>query len=185
MQKERLFRVGDKLISLDKAFRLIEKALELREQGFSQQEVASRMQIDRSFISRLEAAGELRRGRRIAVIGFPLANRVELSAICRDYGLDFFLILNNEERWKMVQDRQALEFFNRMLDLVARLREFDTLVLVTSDKWFKLAEALLDIQVVFINLGTTPIQEDCTLDPEVFKETLLQVLEKNEGSINK
>lgn len=185
MQKERLFRVGDKLISLDKAFRLIEKALELREQGFSQQEVASRMQIDRSFISRLEAAGELRRGRRIAVIGFPLANRVDLKAICRDYGLDFFLILNNEERWKMVQDRQALEFFNRMLDLVARLREFDTLILVTSDKWFKLAEALLDVQVVFINLGATPIQEDCTLDPEIFIETLLQVLEKNEGSINK
>lgn len=185
MHKERLFRVGDKLISLDKAFRLIERVLELREQGLSQQQVAARMQIDRSFISRLEAAGELRRGRRIAVIGFPLANKAELSAICRDYGLDFFLILNNEERWNMVQDRQALEFFNRMLDLVARLREFDTLILVTSEKWRKLAEALLDIQVIFINLGATPIQEDCIIDPKIFKKTLQQILAKSEGSINK
>ena len=121
MQSERIFRVGEKLISLDKAVRLIERTLELREQGVSQQEVARKLQLDRSFVSRLESVGEIRRGNRVAVIGFPLLNTAELIAICRAYGLDFYLLLNNQERWDLVRDKQALDFFNSMLELVARL----------------------------------------------------------------
>ncbi len=180
LHQERFFRIGEKLVSLDKAIRLIERTLELREEGLSQQEVALKMQLDRSFISRLEAAGEIRKGNRIAVIGFPLANANELAEICREYGLDFFLLLSNEERWRMVQEKQALDFFNQMLDLVARLREFDTLIMITSEKWHRLAEALLDIQVLYLNLGSTPIREDCQLDPDIFKKTLLQVLHNKE-----
>lgn len=185
MHQERLFRIGEKLVSLDKAIRLIERTLELREEGLSQQEVALKMQLDRSFVSRLEAAGEIRKGNRIAVIGFPLANASELSEICREYGLDFFLLLSNEERWKMVQEKQALDFFNQMLALVARLREFDTLIMITSEKWHRLAEALLDIQVLYLNLGSTPIREDCRLDPDTFRKTLLLVLHSKERGKSK
>lgn len=185
LQQERLFRIGEKLVSLDKAIRLIERTLELREEGLSQQEVALKMQLDRSFVSRLEAAGEIRKGNRIAVIGFPLANASELSEICREYGLDFFLLLSNEERWKMVQEKQALDFFNQMLALVARLREFDTLIMITSEKWHRLAEALLDIQVLYLNLGSTPIREDCRLDPDTFRKTLLLVLHSKERGKSK
>lgn len=178
MQSERIFRVGEKLISLDKAVRLIERTLELREQGVSQQEVARKLQLDRSFVSRLESVGEIRRGNRVAVIGFPLLNTAELIAICRAYGLDFYLLLNNQERWDLVRDKQALDFFNSMLELVARLRDFDTLIMITSEKWHRLAEALLNIQIIHISLGSTPIQEDCPVDPEHFEDRLKQVLEE-------
>ena len=116
MKSERVFRIGEKLISLDKILHQVEKALELREKGQSQQDAAVRLHLDRSFISRLESIGEIRKGRRIAVIGFPLANSGELSEICREFGLDFYLLLNDRERWELVQDKQALDFFNRMLD---------------------------------------------------------------------
>ncbi len=178
MQKERIFRVGDKMISLDKAARLLEKVLELREKGASQQEAANRLHLDRSFVSRLEAAGEIRKGNRVAVIGFPLKNSSQLSGLCQDYGLDFYLLLNNQERWEMVKDEQALDFFNRFFDLVARLREYDTLIMITSERWYQLAEALLDIQIISIDLGPTPIREDCYLDPQQLKNSLDLVLEK-------
>lgn len=178
MRSERIFRVGDKMISLDKAARLLEKVLELREKGASQQEIANRLHLDRSFVSRLEAAGEIRKGSRVAVIGFPLQNSSQLSSLCQDYGLDFYLLLNNQERWNMVKDKQALDFFNRVFDLVTSLREFDTLIMISSERWYRLAEALLDIQIISIDLGPTPIREDCYLDPQQLKNSLDMVLEK-------
>lgn len=175
---ERVFRVGEKLISLEKAVHLIERALELREQGVSQQETARKLQLDRSFISRLESAGEIRKGNRVAVIGFPLSNSAEIAAICKNYSLEFYLLMNNRERWEMVTDKQALDFFNSVLEIVSRLREFDTLVMVTSEKWYKLAEALLNIQIINLNLGPTPIEKDCLVDPVHFEEIIKQVFDR-------
>ncbi len=178
MRDDRIFRVGDKMVSLNKATRLLEKVLELREKGVSQQEAAKRLHLDRSFVSRLEAAGEVRKGSRVAVIGFPLQNNSQLSGLCQDYGLDFYLLLNNQERWDMVKNEQALDFFNRIFDLVAQLREYDTLIIISSERWYRLAEALLDIQVICIDLGPTPIREDRYLDPQLLKSSLEIVLEK-------
>ncbi len=178
MQSERIFRVGEKTISMDRAARLVEKVLEMREKGVSQQETARRLHLDRSFVSRLEAIGEIRKGNRVAVIGFPLENSGALSDLCRSYGLDFYLLLNNRDRWEMVRDQQALDFFNRMFELIARLREFDTLIMISSERWYHLAEALLDIQIIYINLGPTPIREDRFLDPQQLKKTLDLVTEK-------
>ncbi len=185
MQAERVFRIGEKLVSLDKAVRLVERALKLREQGLSQQEASKRLNLDRSFISRLESIGEIRKGNRVAVIGFPLANTAEIAEICRSYGLDFYLLLNNQERWDMVRDKKALDFFNRMLELLARLREFDTLIMITSEKWQHLAEALLNIQIIFLSLGPTPIEEDRPVDPGRFEDTLKQVLKRQRGENKK
>lgn len=176
MDQDKLFRVGDKLISLNKATRLIEAALNLRQEGASQQETATKLNLDRSFVSRLETVGEIRKGGRVAVIGFPLDNSAELAQVCRDKGLDFYLLLNNKERWALVQNKEALAFFNMVLDLVTRLRDFDTLILITSDKWFRLAEALLDLQIIHLELGQTPIEGDRRLDPELMKNTIEQVV---------
>ena len=184
MKSERVFRIGDKLISLNKVERQIERVLELREQGLSQLETAQKLNLDRSFISRLETCGEIRKGGRVAVIGFPVANADQLTAVCSDYGLDFYLLLNNKERWDMVRDQQALDFFDRMLELVSRLREFDTLVMITSEKWYHLAEALLDVQIIHLNIGPTPVQEDQPVPPERLKDILVSVLESDKGGSN-
>jgi hypothetical protein len=89
LHKDRVYRIGEKMISLDKAVRQVEKALELRERGVSQQEAANRLQLDRSFLSRLESIGEIRKGSRVAVIGFPLANAAELSLSAAHLALTF------------------------------------------------------------------------------------------------
>ena len=179
MQSERLYRIGEKLVSLDKAVRLVGQTLELREQGYSQQETAKRLHLDRSFVSRLETVGEIRKGSRLAAIGFPLANADAITELCRQYGLDFHLILNNSERWAMVQDQQALDFFNRILELVARLRQFDVLIMITSEKWYQLAEALLDIEIIHLELGPSPIAEDRHFDLKRLEDTLKQVFKQH------
>lgn len=177
MPLERIFRIGEKMISLGKVVRQAEKALEMRQQGLSQQETADKLHLDRSFISRLESIGEIRKGNRVAVIGFPLANSEDIKTMCQEAGLDFIMVLNDRERWALVQDQKALDFFNRMLEIVTSLRDYDTLIMITSERWLHLAEALLNLQIVFISLGPTPINEDRVVDPNKFDEILRQILQ--------
>ncbi|NMA91523.1 MAG: transcriptional regulator [Firmicutes bacterium] len=176
MEFEETVRVADKTISVDRAVRVLKKVLRLRSQGLSQQEVANRLTLDRSFVSRLEAIGEVRKGGRVAVIGFPIANKQELAAICREQGLDFIFLLTNQERWSLVGRQKALDFFNQVMEIVARLKGYDTLVLITSERWYRLAEALLDLQVIFVNLGPTPLEEDRRVEPVLFKQKLQDII---------
>lgn len=177
MQSEKFVRIGEKIVSVDRVKRLLDRILSLRAEGLSQQEVARRLSIDRSFISRLEVIGEVRKGKRVAVIGFPVANRDELEKICRDRGLEFTLLMTNRERWSMADGKQAVDFFNEVLEIIARLRNYEVLVMVTSEKWYPLAEALLDCQIVYLNLGSTPVQQDCHVDPGQFRALLEQVVD--------
>ena len=176
MQFENIMRIGEKLVSVDRARHLLERVLNLRAQGLSQQEVARRLSLDRSFISRLEAISEVRKGKRVAVIGFPVKNKDELAGICRELGLDFFLLMTNRERWELVEGKQALDFLNEVLELITRLSEYEILVMATSERWYRLAEALLDCQILYVNLGPTPVGEDMQVDPERFRNLIEQLL---------
>lgn len=176
LEFEQTIRVGDKIISIDRAVRVLEQVLRLRSQGLSQQEVARRLSLDRSFVSRLEAIGEIRKGRRVAVIGFPIENKQELIDISRERGLDFTFILSNQERWSLVSRQKALDFFNQVMEIISSLKEYDTLILITSERWYRLAEALLDLQIIFVNLGSTPVQENRRVDPVLFKQTLQDIV---------
>jgi transcriptional regulator with XRE-family HTH domain len=182
---EKIVRIGEKLVSVDRAKRLLERILQQRAEGLSQQEVARRFAIDRSFISRLETIGEVRRGKRVAVIGFPIANKGELEGICRGLGLEFTLLMSNRERWAMLGDKQALDFFNEVLELITRLRDYEVLVMATSGKWYLLAEALLDCQIFHLDLGATPIEQDCWVDPIRFQSLLEQVVDNFEEGTRK
>jgi hypothetical protein len=48
------YRIGDKIVSMEKLTRSLTRMMSLRSEGVSQQEVADRCGVDRSFISRLE-----------------------------------------------------------------------------------------------------------------------------------
>ena len=77
-------RVGDKLLDKGKIARAVERVLAMRAAGASQQEAADAVGVDRSFVSRLEALGEVRRGGRVALVGFPVANKAEIEAVARE-----------------------------------------------------------------------------------------------------
>ncbi|NLC12219.1 MAG: transcriptional regulator [Firmicutes bacterium] len=168
-------RIGDKIISLEKIRRAAEQALKLRSQGLSQQEVAKRLQLDRTFISRLETLGEIRKGGSIALFGFPVKNKEEIVDLARQAGVDFIWLMNDKERWQLVKERSGLEFLNVAMDIISQLRSYQTVILIGSKKWLRLGEALLDGEVFYIDLGGSPIEKDCYLDPDSFKQILRDV----------
>lgn len=168
-----IVRIGDKLVSKAKIHRRIERILDLRMSGMSQLEIAQQEGVDRSFISRLEGLGELRKGGRLALIGFPIENKDELSEIAHREGVEFLLLFNDKERWEVVSDLTGPELFNRIMEWIARLKEFDAVVFIGSDMRIRLAEAVLGQEVVVgLNLGESPIRGDRYVDPDVVAEIL-------------
>jgi len=165
-------RIGEKLVSREKIMRMVDKVLERRASGLSQQEVASDLGLDRSFISRLETLGELRKGGKISLIGFPVGNKEELADIAEEFGVDHVYLLTEAERWALIRERSGAELLNEIMSLLGALRAFDTVILIGSDMRIKLAEALVDKQIIPIYIGASPIREDKYVDPEELRAVL-------------
>jgi len=166
------YRIGDKLISMEKLNRLMEQIITLRSQGISQQEVAERCGVDRSFVSRLESLGAVRKGASIAV-GFPIKNKEEIFSLLDELGVDFRLIMTNDERWRFVKEKSGLELLNEIMSLVAKVRTYDVVILIGSRQRIKWCAALLDKEVLGINLGESPLNEDKYVDPEQLRKLII------------
>lgn len=177
-----LLRIGDKVVDRARVHRLIDEALELRAGGASQQEVADRLGTDRTFISRLEALGELRRGRRIGLVGFPVANKEELEALAAEEGLDLVLLMTDAERWSFVRDRSGIDLVNDIMALISRARELDAVIVLGSDMRVNLLEAVLGRKVVGVVIGTSPIQGDRRVDPGQLREVIRALKEPEAAS---
>ncbi|HET7560169.1 MAG TPA: transcriptional regulator [Limnochordia bacterium] len=157
------WRIGGKLISRSRIARRIDQLLELRAGGASQSEAAGRIGTDRSFVSRLEALGELRKGGRTALIAHPIKNKEELVRLAESYGVEMVLVLNNEERWRYIE-RDGAALFNSITELMSDVKAFDSVVLIGSDRWVRLAERLLGDAVIAYELGSSPIEGDREVD---------------------
>lgn len=169
------YRVGDKLISRSKLDKTIERILDLRASGMSQQEVAHKVNVDRTFISRLEAIAEIRKGGALAVIGFPIGNKEEISAIAQEMGVEFTFLMTDEERWNFIQSLSGQDFLNYIMELMTRLRDFDSVIMIGSDMRIRLAEVILGGKVIGVELGKSPIEGDVYFEPEDFREIIAKV----------
>ena len=160
-------RIGEKLINLQKVDEMVRQIFKLRSLGMSQQEVAAKLQLDRTFISRLETLGNVRRGGKIGLMAFPVANKDELRALADRYGIEKRLILSDHERWLLVEDKNGIDFLNQVIAIIEQFRQCDTVFVFCSAKWNRLATALLDNEVFTVEIGSTPIPTDVDVDPKM------------------
>ncbi|MEZ0537523.1 helix-turn-helix domain-containing protein [Caldicellulosiruptoraceae bacterium PP1] len=170
------YRINDKIISLQKISDKIKKILDLRSKGLSQAEVADIVSVDRSFISRIEGIGEVRKGRNIAVIGFPIKNKQEVEEVLEQYGIGFYLLMTEHERNNFINSMSAaelLEVFSRYLE---KFKMYDVVIAMGSDfrlNWFK---AFLDNEVISIPLGKSPLKNDVYVDIDSLKKILSNII---------
>lgn len=170
----RLFRIGDKVVSLDKLNDAVISILEDRESGSTQEEVAHSHGVQRSFVSFLESLGEVRRGGRVALVGFPIANVDEVREIAERHALDFVLVMSQSER-ESIEGGSAANIFNQLLETIATLKDYDVLVLLASDWRVRTIEKILGSEVVSIPIGQSPIREDVRVDTEELDAVLMSV----------
>lgn len=170
-----LLRIGDKVINKHIIHQAIDQILELRHQGVSQQEVANIIGIDRTVISRLETFGEVRKGGRIALVGFPIKNCAELADVAKQLGVEYCLLLTEKERWRYVESRSGAELFNNTMEVIATLHKYDTVIMVGSNMRVRLLEALLDKSVIGLEIGESPIADDKYVEPDKIKLIIEQL----------
>ena len=96
--------MGDKVLSRDKIIAKIDEILKLRQNGMSQIDVAKFLNLDRPFVSRLESLGEVAKGGKIALVGFPIGNKEELEQMALEEGVEFVYVLTDKERWSLVSN---------------------------------------------------------------------------------
>jgi hypothetical protein len=171
----KLYRIGDKVVSADKLTDAITAILEDREGGATQEDVAKAHGVQRSFVSFLETLGEVRRGERVALVGFPIANAAEVKDLASRHAVDFALVLSQEER-ESIESGDASTVFNQLLETIAALREYDTLVLLASDWRIETMERILGTEVVGIPLGPSPLRTAVAVDLEQLDRVLCAVM---------
>lgn len=174
-----LIRIGDKLISLSRIQTVVEEMLELRQQGGSQAEVAKKFNTDRTFLSRLESIGEIRKGRTIALVGFPVKNIEELENVALQEGVDSTLLMTDQERWDFVYEKSGIQLLNDVMALIHRFRQYDVVIMLGSDKRLRLFKTLLDKEVVSIDIGKSPITQDVYVDPENLRK-IIRTIKRDE-----
>lgn len=170
-----LLRIGEKIINRQKVHQMIDEMLDMRSQGLSQKEVANRVGIDRTVISKLETIGEVRKGGRVALVGFPIENCEELRNMAKQEGIDYSLLMSEQERWDFVQKKTGVDFFNAIMEIIATLRNYDTVIILGSNMRIKLIETLLDKEVIGVQIGASPIAEDKYVDPESIRSIVRQL----------
>jgi hypothetical protein len=171
----RIFRIGEKVVSRDKLVGVIDEILADREAGATQEEAARSHGVQRSFVSFLESLGEVRRGARTAVIGFPIANAAEVKALTERLGIDFTLVFSQAER-ESIEHAPGAEVFNRLLETMATLRDYDVVVVMASDWRIELIEKVLGTETITLPLGTSPLREDVTVDIDELEQVLTNIL---------
>lgn len=166
------YRIGDKVINSKYLNKTINKVLKMRQSGYSQTKVAEELGLERSFISRLESIGEIRRGNKIALVGFPIKNKEEIIEIAKDYGLEYILVMTEEERWSFIQEKSGLNIFEDVIEILVELKEYDLTIFLGSDMRLDLVDKLLDGKIIGLKIGESPIREDKYVDPKEIKEIL-------------
>ncbi|MFW6035032.1 MAG: helix-turn-helix domain-containing protein [Halanaerobiales bacterium] len=172
----RFSRIGNKVINNKKIDKIIAKVIELREKGYSQSQVASEIGVERTFISRLESIGEVRKGRKIAMVGFPIKNKDELNRLGKKYGLDYILLMTDKERWGFIENKGKLQLFNQVIEIIVKLKEFDLIIFLGSDMRLDLIDNLVEGNIVGIELGESPIKEDKHVDPQKVEDIIKSFL---------
>lgn len=170
-------RIGNKIINSKQIEKIINKVIFLREKGYSQTRVAKEIGVERTFISRLESIGEIRKGKKIALIGFPVKNKSEIMELGQEYGLDYLIIMTDRERWSFIEEKDGLELFNEIIEIIVKLKEFDLIIFLGSDMRLDLIDKLVDGNVVGIELGESPIREDQYVDVSKIEEILQSFIE--------
>ncbi len=166
------YKINDKTVSGDKIMKYIDKILAMRSLGHSQAEVASHFGLDRTFISRLETLGEIRKGKKIALVGFPIENIAEVKEVAKRFGINYTILLKEAERWDFLAGKTGLDIFNQLIEIVANIRKHDVVILIGSDMRIKLIESLLDNEVIGIKIGESPLKEDVYVDVNELEKIL-------------
>ena len=104
-----------------------------------------------------------------------MENKLELEQVCQKYGIDYVLLMTDQERWQFVESVNGLALMNQLMEIIASLHEFEVVVMIGSDMRIRLAEAIFGDAVIGVQLGESPIKKDVYYSPDDLEELILSI----------
>jgi len=104
-----------------------------------------------------------------------VANAEQVRELARAEGVELVLVMTDQERWQWVEEKSGTELFNALMALIAQVRTFDTVILAGSDYRLGLMQGLLDKTVVPIDMGSSPLTRDVSLDLDRLSELIRKI----------
>jgi len=95
--------------------------------------------------------------------------------MARQEGVDYCLLLSEKERWDFVESKSGIELFNTIMEIIGTLRSYDMVIIICSNMRIKLIEALLDKDVIGVQIGESPINEDKYVKAESIRTIIRQL----------
>ena len=177
----KLIRIGEKIINRERLYRLVDNILTLRASGATQQDVANTLDLERPFISNLERLGEVRVGRRVAIVGFSIVNQKDVKKTAREWGIDSVHLFNGDMLSKFITKAEVDErgILKWLLKSLSGLRNFDLLIFLGRGNEGALLENTLGVQV--LNVPVRAESESSVLVDIQELEDHLQRLVPDEG----
>jgi formyltetrahydrofolate hydrolase len=126
----------------------------------------------------LEGIGEVHKGKDIAVAGFPIKNKDEVISVLEKHGIDFYIIMTEQERREFAESKNGAELINELMALLAKGRSYDVVIVIASDMRSKMLAALLDKEIITINIGHSPLTQDVYIDPALLDSVIESVKDK-------
>ena len=119
--------------------------------------------------------GEIRKGKKIALVGFPIKNKEELTLLAEKLGIEYVLLLTQEERFEFIKKKGKNELFDEIMKIIVNLADFDLIIFIGSDARVPVVEKIFSVQVVGMVIGHSPIKESKYVNPEKIIEIVKQV----------
>lgn len=179
----KLIRIGGKIISEKRVAEAVAEILQRRSNGHTQQEVADEFGIERSFISYLEGIGEVRRGKKVALVGFPVKNKEEIEQVARECGVDFVYLLNKAERITLGGKKKSSELFDEILEVLAKLKDYDLIVLLAYSGRISKLQKILGREIVGVSLGHLPLRKNKYVEPHEIRDVLTSLAVRKEAGV--
>ena len=91
--------------------------------------------------------------------------------------MDFSLLMTDRERWDFVYEKSGIELLNEVMSIIYKVRQYDVVIILGSDQRIRLFKALLDKEVISIDIGKSPITQDVYVDSENLRNIIRVVKE--------
>jgi hypothetical protein len=109
------------------------------------------------------------------LIGFPIKNKEELTHLAKELGIEYILLLTQEERFEFIKKKEKSELFDEIIEIIVNLADFDLIIFMGSDMRVPVVEKIFSVQVIGIVIGHSPIKESKYVNPERIIEIVKQV----------
>ncbi|HYF75381.1 MAG TPA: hypothetical protein VD757_02235, partial [Candidatus Nitrosocosmicus sp.] len=90
----------------------------------------------------------------------------------RTYGVEYCILMSEEERTEFVNNCSGVQLSNKIMELINKFRSFDTVIVMASDYRNRIARDLLDNKIIEIDIGKSPIKEDVNVNLDILTDIL-------------